>query len=58
MEKTLSFTNFSALISHLKTLPDVLGIFEYGGRCHEDMELGGDYDLTVVTENSLSDIEH
>ncbi|RXJ71738.1 hypothetical protein CS022_20025 [Veronia nyctiphanis] len=55
MENTLSFPTLSALIAHLKNISDVLGIFEYGGRSHEDMLLGGDYDLTLVTESSVSD---
>lgn len=50
-------TRFSCLedfITHLKNIPEVLGIVEYGGRTYTDMSLGGDYDLTVILNQKIS----
>lgn len=49
-----SFTDIRSLIDHLKMKEQVVGIVEYGGRTFADMEVGGDYDLTVILNKPIS----
>ncbi|WDV48057.1 hypothetical protein PV797_10255 [Clostridiaceae bacterium M8S5] len=49
-----SFKNIKNLIENLKKKEQVVGIVEYGGRTYSDMEIGGDYDLTVILNESIS----
>ncbi|MBS4535311.1 hypothetical protein GOQ29_06730 [Clostridium sp. D2Q-14] len=49
-----SFTDIISLIDHLKRKEQVVGIVEYGGRTFSNMEVGGDYDLTVILNKSIS----
>ena len=55
IKDTNKFTTLSEMIAHLSHVPGVVGIVEYGGRTHTDMRPGGDYDLTVIFENPVSD---
>ena len=48
------FKDIKQFIDLLKQNDDVVGILEYGGRSYNDMKIGGDYDLTVITRICLS----
>lgn len=50
----ISFTNLESFIEHLKKNANIIGIVEYGGRTYTDMSAGGDYDLTVIFDKSIS----
>lgn len=49
-----SFNNIESFIEHLKKNENIIGIVEYGGRTYTDMEVGGDYDLTVIFDKPVS----
>ncbi len=49
-----SFKDIDSFIEHLKKKDDIVGIVEYGGRTHSDMNIGGDYDLTVIFNKPIS----
>jgi len=55
MKDTNIFTNLAEFIEHVSTLDDIVGIIEYGGRVHTNMEQGGDYDLTIIFDSPVSD---
>lgn len=50
----LPLRNIDEFIEHIKHKSDVVGIVEYGGRTHNSMELGGDYDLTIIFDKPIS----
>lgn len=50
-----SFLDIQSFIDHLKSKKEVIGIVEYGGRSYTDMTHGGDYDLTVILDEPLSE---
>ena len=54
MDKMINFKSLSHMIDHLKTIDEVIGIVEYGGRSYDDMSIGGDYDFTLILESPLS----
>lgn len=49
-----SFDTIDSFIEHLKKKENVVGIVEYGGRTHSNMDIGGDYDLTVIFDKPIS----
>lgn len=49
-----SFADIKSLIEHLKRKEQIVGIVEYGGRTFSDMEVGGDYDLTIILNKPIS----
>ena len=54
IKDTNSFASLSEMVKHFSGLPGVVGIVEYGGRTHTNMQPGGDYDLTVIFEKPVS----
>jgi|LGVF01.2.fsa_nt_gb hypothetical protein len=54
MKVESKYSSLKSLIDHLKVKKEVIGIVEYGGRSFNDMSIGGDYDLTVILEKSIS----
>jgi hypothetical protein len=54
LNDTNSFQDIKSFIEHLKKKKDIVGIVEYGGRTHSDMKPGGDYDLTIIYNKSIS----
>lgn len=55
LKDTNSFKDIDSFIEHLKKKEDIVGIVEYGGRTHGDMDVGGDYDLTIIYNKPISD---
>jgi len=49
-----TFATLTEMVIHLSHLPGVVGIVEYGGRTHDNMRPGGDYDLTVIFDKPIS----
>ncbi|MDR7856769.1 hypothetical protein [Tissierella sp.] len=54
LKDTNSFKNIESFIEHLKKKEDIVGIVEYGGRTYSDMQVGGDYDLTIIFKEKVS----
>jgi hypothetical protein len=54
IKDTNSFKNIEGFIEHLKKKEDIVGIVEYGGRTYGDMQVGGDYDLTIIFKEQVS----
>ncbi|MBS4539612.1 hypothetical protein GOQ27_14150 [Clostridium sp. D2Q-11] len=55
MLDTNTFRDIESFIEHLKKNDEVIGIVEYGGRTYKDMKQGGDYDLTVIFDKTISE---
>jgi len=51
----MEFATISDFIESLKFNENIVGIVEYGGRQWNDLSKGGDYDLTVITKNMISE---
>lgn len=51
----MEFASISDFIESLKLNENIVGIVEYGGRQWNDLSKGGDYDLTVITRNTISE---
>ena len=49
-----TFSTLSAMVEHFSKLPGVVGIMEYGNRTHDNMTIGGDYDMTVIFDKPIS----
>lgn len=49
-----SFIDIKSFIEHLKSKEEIVGIVEYGGRSYQDMTHGGDFDLTVILDEPIS----
>lgn len=54
LKDTNSFKDIDSFIEYLKKKKDIVGIVEYGGRAHSNMNPGGDYDLTVIYNKPIS----
>lgn len=48
------FKDIQSFIEHMKKKDNVVGIVEYGTRSYLDMNIGGDYDLTIIYEKPIS----
>lgn len=52
---TNTFTTIEQFIGHLKTKDNIVGIVEYGSRKAPDMNPGGDYDLSLIFKEPVSE---
>jgi len=48
------FSTTGEFIEHVKAKKEIIGVVEYGSRKCDDMTLGGDYDISIILENSAS----